>query len=510
VDDKFRIERKLGEGGTSTIYEVRHVVTDKLFVIKWLSPELAQNELAVQRFIHEARVCGRFKHPNAVEIYDIARTEDSYYLLMELLEGESLETRLARLGRLSAQAACDILLPCTEALGAAHQAGIVHRDLKPSNIFLCRIEGRAGELPKVLDFGISKLSPEGHDLSPVTTTTRTVIGTPLYMAPEQMRGHPAEPRFDIYALGVVLYELVAGQPPFECDTFADLVFKIIEAQPTRLDQLANVDAGFAEIVARAMARDVDARYATMAEFAEALRPYSSQGVPRAVEAPQLAPPLLAAPLLAAPPRAVEAPQLTPPPVTPPTSASSPEVAPPRAVIDLPFPYASTRDAAPPLAAIEDELPSPLRRKTSVRWIGVAAGLGVALIVVWHTSAREPHVVTSEALRPESNPVAPLRQPDSPVVPPLTAEAWTGRTSEPVVHAEPRLTNPAELAAKTADTDNAKPGRRAAKPHAAKLHPPAKPNAKRAVAAGDSAVRRERGSPDDDIAVPEADLSRQDF
>jgi eukaryotic-like serine/threonine-protein kinase len=276
IDGKFRIERKLGEGGTSTVFAVRHAITDKQFAIKWLSPELAKNELAVERFVHEAKICGRYAHPNAVEIYDICRTDASIYLLMELLEGESLESRLKRVERFSVREACDILLPCTEALGAAHELGIVHRDLKPSNIFLCSVDGRPGEVPKVLDFGISKLSRNGHDASPVTTTTRTVIGTPHYMAPEQMRGHPADPRFDVYALGVVLYELVAGRPPFQSDTFADLVFRILEAQSLRLDHVAQAEPEFADIVARAMARDAWDRFPSMAELARALRPYGSQ------------------------------------------------------------------------------------------------------------------------------------------------------------------------------------------------------------------------------------------
>ncbi|HET6333523.1 MAG TPA: protein kinase [Polyangiales bacterium] len=271
VDDKFRIERKLGEGGTSTIYEVRHAITDKRFAIKWLSPDLAKNDLAVQLLVHEAKVCGRFVHPNAVQIYDICRTEESYYLLMEFLEGESLETRLHREQRMSPQAACDILLPCMEALSAAHRVGIVHRDLKPSNIFLCRIEGRTEELPKVLDFGISNFLHNGIEISPNTAGS----GTPLYMAPEQMQAQPAEPRFDIYALGVVLYELVSGQPPFDSDDFDDLVHRVVESQPTQLDHLVQVDPVFAKIVARAMARGVEDRFASMDEFAAALRPYSS-------------------------------------------------------------------------------------------------------------------------------------------------------------------------------------------------------------------------------------------
>jgi serine/threonine protein kinase len=274
VDEKFRIERKLGEGGTSSIYEVRHAITDKRFAIKWLAPELAQNEQAVQLFIHEAKVCGRLEHPNAVQIYDICRNRDSYYLLMELLEGESLEARLSRVQRLSPRAACDILLPCTEALSAAHRLGIVHRDLKPSNIFLCNVEGRAEELPKVLDFGISKLSYKRVEQGALTAA-QPISGTPLYMAPEQMRGHPPDPRFDIYALGVVLYELVAGQPPFDCENLEELAVKIRQTEPAPLDQLAPVEPAFAEVVARAMAREVEDRYATMSELAHALRPYAS-------------------------------------------------------------------------------------------------------------------------------------------------------------------------------------------------------------------------------------------
>ena len=275
VDDKFRIERKLGEGGTSTIFEARHAITDKRFAIKWLAPELAQNEQAVQLFIHEAKVCGRLEHPNAVQIYDICRNRDSYYLLMELLEGESLEARLQRVQRLSPRGACDILLPCTEALGAAHRLGIVHRDLKPSNIFLCNVEGRSEELPKVLDFGISKLSHKRAEQGTTATAVQPISGTPLYMAPEQMRGQPPDPRFDIYALGVVLYELVAGQPPFDCENLEELARKISEEEPAPLHQMATVEPAFAEIVARAMARDIDDRFATMAEFAHALRPYAT-------------------------------------------------------------------------------------------------------------------------------------------------------------------------------------------------------------------------------------------
>jgi tRNA A-37 threonylcarbamoyl transferase component Bud32 len=274
VDGRFRIDRKLGEGGTSTVYEVSHVITDKKFAIKWLLPELALEDAAVDRFIHEARVGGKFAHPHAVQVYDICKASDSFYMLMELLQGESLQTRLDREGRLSLQEACSIVLACADVLCAAHRVGIIHRDLKPANIFLSK-EGDQPEVTKLLDFGISTFCSDLQSLSLTATPRGSVIGTPLYMSPEQMLGEPVDPRADIYALGAVLYELVSGQPPFQADCYGELVVKVtVEASATPLEQLAPVDRQFAAVVARAMARRPEDRYATMEELIFALRPYA--------------------------------------------------------------------------------------------------------------------------------------------------------------------------------------------------------------------------------------------
>jgi serine/threonine-protein kinase len=271
VDGKFRIDRKLGEGGTSAVYEVSHVITDKKFAIKWLLPELALDDSAVDRFIHEARVSGRFVHQNAVQIYDICRANNSFYMLLDLLQGESLQTRLERVGRFSVEAACAIVLPCTDVLIAAHRAGIVHRDLKPGNIFLCWGDGQHDETPKLLDFGISKFCAHVQSLSLVNTASGSVIGTPLYMSPEQMLGRPVDPRTDIYALGTVLYELVSGRPPYQADSYADLVVKVtLEAKPASLE---GVNPAFAALVERAMAREPADRFASVEEFAQALRAF---------------------------------------------------------------------------------------------------------------------------------------------------------------------------------------------------------------------------------------------
>jgi serine/threonine protein kinase len=490
VDEKFRIERKLGEGGTSTIYAVRHVITDKQFVIKWLSPELAQNALAVQRFVHEAKLCGQFKHPNAVEIYDIARSSDSYYLLMELLEGETLETRLERVGRMSAQAACDILLPCIEALGVAHRVGIVHRDLKPSNIFLCQIEGRSDEVPKVLDFGISKLSQNGQDLSPITTTTRTVIGTPYYMAPEQLRGYPADPRFDIYALGVVLYELLAGKPPFECEVFAELVFKIIEGRPPRLDQQVDVDPQFAEIVARAMALNAEDRFATMEELAEALRPYASQPVWQAEAQPFVSE---AAPDASG----------TPPVAMDETAPAVLEEGTPIAV-EVPAPAATQPSAANEAHGDSGEVLFPSHsRGLSARWLGLLGAVGVALIVVWQTSARETRVTPATTHR--WPPIAPavVKPAVQPAPQPTAAEPleWNTRGPEPVLQPHPTQSAAADPA------DPAKPARK--NPRMGASSKASAGPVKRRLAAPEISVSPEKRA-DSDGAPPEADLSRKDF
>ncbi|HET8937387.1 MAG TPA: serine/threonine-protein kinase [Polyangiales bacterium] len=275
VDGRFRIDRKLGEGGTSTVYEVSHVITDKKFAIKWLLPELALEEAAVDRFIHEARVGGKFAHPHAVQVYDICKASDSFYMLMELLEGESLQSRLEREGQLKVQDACSIVLTCADVLCAAHRAGIIHRDLKPANIFLSK-EADDREVTKLLDFGISTFCSELQTMSLTATPRGNVIGTPLYMSPEQMLGQNVDRRADIYALGAVLYELVSGQPPFQADSYGELVVKVtVEARPTPLEEIAPVDRQFAAVVSRAMARRPEQRYSSVEELIFALRPYAA-------------------------------------------------------------------------------------------------------------------------------------------------------------------------------------------------------------------------------------------
>jgi eukaryotic-like serine/threonine-protein kinase len=257
------------------VYEASHHVTGKRFALKWLMPELTSVHGAVERFIREAQIGAQFEHPNLVEVYDIGQAGGSLYIVMELLEGEPLSERLARVLRLTPRAACELLCPCMEAVALAHEAGVIHRDLKPGNIFVCRSSTSVPEHARVLDFGVSKLA-SGSQLDRqqwTTTTPGVVLGTPHYMAPEQMRGEHVDARADVYAFGVILYEVLSGEPPFQADSFADLVVQVLTEAPRSLDRLAALPEGLAEIVAKAMAREPADRFDSIAALLDALAPY---------------------------------------------------------------------------------------------------------------------------------------------------------------------------------------------------------------------------------------------
>ncbi len=274
VGGKYRVERKLGSGGMGAVFEVTHRVTNKRFAIKWLLPEVAAEEDALKRFMREAQVAGRFEHPNVVEVYDIGQDGASFFMVMELLEGESLADRLARLRRLTPQQACELLVPCMEGVSAAHAAGIVHRDLKPANLFVVAGRGREREHAKVLDFGISKLSSAPGIPDATLTRAGAVMGTPHYMAPEQMRAQPVDARADIYAFGVLLYESLTGKRPFDAQTYADLVLQVLGEAPKPLRQHApELPEALSDVVLRAMAREPSARFETLHDLVDALAPF---------------------------------------------------------------------------------------------------------------------------------------------------------------------------------------------------------------------------------------------
>jgi serine/threonine-protein kinase len=273
VAAKYRVEEILGRGGMGAVFRVTHSVTGKSFAVKWLLPQYNGGQEMAQRFIREAQVAGRVDHPNIVEVYDIGEDRGSMYMVMELLQGESLAAHIARVGRIPANQACQLLIPVARGLAAAHRSGIIHRDLKPDNIFLS-VSTLGEPRPKILDFGISKMSALASDANPALTREGVVMGTPHYMAPEQLRSHKVDERCDIYALGVILYQMLSGKLPFTGDNFPDLMLKIISEPPVPLAKLApDAPRDLIAIVETAMSRSAAERFDTVAELGRALEQF---------------------------------------------------------------------------------------------------------------------------------------------------------------------------------------------------------------------------------------------
>jgi len=271
---EYRIERTIGQGGMGTVYEAVHVVIEKRVALKVLRRELCGNAEAIKRFVQEARAVNRIGHPNIVDVFGFGTTTDGLtFLAMELLTGESLGQRLARIappGPLPLPEACHILVEIAEALEAAHGAGIVHRDLKPDNVFL--LPARTGPpRVKLLDFGIAKLTGFGRAGQPVLDVTRPglVVGTPRYIAPEQARGQPIDGRADIYSLGVLAFELLTGSLPFAGDAGVELVAKHVTMRPPRVIERNPALPAVADAIVGQMLEKDPARRPGLREIREA-------------------------------------------------------------------------------------------------------------------------------------------------------------------------------------------------------------------------------------------------
>jgi hypothetical protein len=273
IDGKYRIVRLLGEGGMGAVYEGENTRIHRKVAIKVLHSGVAEQGEAVARFEREAQAAGRIGSEHIVEVLDLGTLPGGdRYLVMEYLDGEGLGSRIKVRGRLTPAELCPIAHQLMEGLAAAHGAGIIHRDLKPDNVFLLKNRAGMQDFVKLLDFGISKFNQLSGDSGFSMTRTGAVMGTPFYMAPEQAKGsREMDHRVDLYAAGVILYEALTGQVPFNADTFNELLFKIVLEEPRPLEQIEpSVDAGFAAIVAKAMARDPAHRFQTAKDFQTAL------------------------------------------------------------------------------------------------------------------------------------------------------------------------------------------------------------------------------------------------
>ncbi len=276
IDGKFEIDQRLGMGGMGAVFSATHVVTKKRVALKWMLPSQAMKKEAAQRFLREAQVAGRIDHPNVVDVYDIGRHNNAYYLVMELLHGEPLSARHGQGGCSPAEAVA-LLMPVMRGVAAAHAQGVIHRDLKPGNVFLCQGPDGSPREPKVLDFGISKLSAGQTQADMYATSDGTRLGTPSYMAPEQLReGAAVDHRVDVYALGVMLYELLTGRLPFKAQGTNEMIIEIAAGTPEPLKkQRPELPNGLVSAVMKAMARSPDDRFQDVRSMALALEPFGS-------------------------------------------------------------------------------------------------------------------------------------------------------------------------------------------------------------------------------------------
>jgi len=284
----YRLDKILGRGGMGTVYSGEHVYIKKPVAVKVLHPQFARYPDAVNRFLREARAASSINHPNIVDVTDFGVLGDGLvYFVMEYLEGKSLEDLIEKDGAVELHRALNIVNQMSYALEAAHEMGVIHRDLKPDNIMLLERPGRRDivrmvttgqggwvterersyDFVKILDFGIAKiLAPDelGTD-----TLQGAVFGTPEYMSPEAARGDDVDLRTDVYSLGVILFDMVCGRPPFEAEAGSEVLHKHINApvpSPREFAPHREITEGAERVILRAMSKDPARRYQTMAEF----------------------------------------------------------------------------------------------------------------------------------------------------------------------------------------------------------------------------------------------------
>ncbi len=273
VVGKYRVERVIGAGGMGVVVAATHVELEQKVALKFLHAHVLDGTGAVDRFSREARAAVKLKSEHVARVYDVGVLPDgSPFSVMELLDGVDVASYAAQKKPLGIGEAVEIVLQACDAIVEAHAAGIVHRDLKPQNLFVTR-KANGAPLIKVLDFGVSKwIGAEDMSL----TDSSVVVGSPLYMAPEQMRAaRNAEPRSDIWALGVILYELLAGKVPFDGATVTELCLKVVTDPPTPLlDVRRDIPEPLASIVARCLEKDPNKRFENVAMLAQALEPFA--------------------------------------------------------------------------------------------------------------------------------------------------------------------------------------------------------------------------------------------
>ncbi|MCK9462280.1 MAG: serine/threonine protein kinase [Proteobacteria bacterium] len=282
LDGRYLITGAIGEGGMGRVYRATHVLMDKLVAIKVIHSELAHIEDITKRFEREAKSSSRLTDPHCITVTDFGRTEDgTLFLVMELLDGESLEERIAVSGGLAVTKALDVAKQMLRGLAHAHAQGVVHRDLKPENVYLTT-HGEETDFVKILDFGIAKLAAGGEDGEKGVSLTRTgvVFGTPKYLSPEQAFGDKVDQRSDLYAVGVMLWEMLTGTAPYEADSAVDLMSMHLTAPTPSLSDHGRFPPGLQDLIDRAMAKRPVDRFPSAEAFLEAIAAIDPDAAPR--------------------------------------------------------------------------------------------------------------------------------------------------------------------------------------------------------------------------------------
>lgn len=271
---KYRVEKVLGQGSMGVVVAATHLGLGQRVAMKFMLPGKGTSPERQERFLREARIAARLTSPHTAKVLDVGTMADgvSPYLVMEFLDGQDLDALLKDHGVLSIADAVSYVLQACEAVAEAHRAGIVHRDLKPANLFLARFADGSPCI-KVLDFGVSKLIEPGADL----TMEAAVLGSPLYMSPEQMHASKnVDARSDVWALGIVLYQLIAGTTPFHGESLQEVCGRVFQGEPTPLAAFrGDAPSGLAAVLLRCFEKRREERWQNVAEFAAALVPFGS-------------------------------------------------------------------------------------------------------------------------------------------------------------------------------------------------------------------------------------------
>jgi serine/threonine-protein kinase len=406
---RYRLLEQLGEGGMGSVWKAEHLLLHSHVAVKIIDPEIARLEFNLARFLREAKTLATLRSPNVVQVLDFGSDAETPYLVMELLQGQTLGRRLSEQGRLTLSETCRVLQDVCAAMSLVHEQGLIHRDLKPENIFLCNVGGQ--RVTKVVDFGIAKSLRSDMTTASMKTRTGHMLGTPSYMSPEQCRGlKDIDHRADLWALGVIAYECLVGKVPFEGEVLGDLLLRIcmdplpIPSRQARGALPAAFDAWFA----KAVARDRSTRYQSALELATSLSALSP-----AVSSPAHSSPMHSAPAHSSP--TLGSPTHSSPAHSPPTheaiEASRPSVVPRISFVPpMPVPRPpSNTETNTTVGLVGASRRVERRARAALAAAAVVAVLGLwaignkrnadGAVNVDMQSLRPPYEVTPKAIRP---------------------------------------------------------------------------------------------------------------